>query len=328
MYGNMAMTYSIAVRTLGTGGVVFRKELCSIAVQTIPPERVLIYIAEGYPRPEWTVGKEEYRWVTKGMMAQRILPYDEIESDCILMLDDDVCLAPDSAERMLRALEENGADCVGADVFRNQDMPLRRKLYAAVTNLVFPHWDGKCAFRLHANGSFSYNARPVKDFYWSQTCGGPAALWRKEAFLRLHLEDELWLDRFPFAYNEDTLSSYKLYRNGGRLGVLYRSGIENLDARTASEGFRKSAERVFYRTKASFMVWWRICFRNGADTAATRFRAAGAFGIKCLWLSLIMAAASLLMRDAVVFSSYFRGLREGWKAVHGPSYRALPPYVK
>ena len=87
------LTYSIAIRTLGTSGDKFIKELRSIVSQTVQPEKVVVYIAEGYSRPEVTVGKEEYVWVKKGMMTQRALPYDEISSDCILMLDDDVRLA-------------------------------------------------------------------------------------------------------------------------------------------------------------------------------------------------------------------------------------------
>ena len=92
-------SYSIAIRTLGTAGEIFRRELESICAQTVPPERVLVYLAEGYTRPDFTVGREEYVWVKKGMMTQRVLQYDEVSSDCILFLDDDILLAPDSAEK-------------------------------------------------------------------------------------------------------------------------------------------------------------------------------------------------------------------------------------
>ena len=92
------MTYSIAIRTLGTAGEKFRQELESIRAQTLLPDRVLVYIAEGYPRPGFTVGREEYIPVKKGMFTQRALPYDEVTSDCILLLDDDVLLLPGSTE--------------------------------------------------------------------------------------------------------------------------------------------------------------------------------------------------------------------------------------
>ena len=321
-------TYSIAIRTLGTAGALFRKELESLYAQTVQPERVVIYIAEGYERPHFTVGKEEYVWVKKGMMSQRVLPYDEITSDCILMLDDDVLLAPDSAEKMLRAMVEHNADCVGADVFQNHRMPLKTKIYAALTNLVFPHWSRKWAFKIHRNGSFSYNANPNKAFYWSQSCGGPAAMWKKETFLRLHLEEELWLDRLGFPYGEDALMFYKLHSNYCRLGVLYDAGITNLDAQSSSGAFRKSAEHIYIRTKASLMTWWRMCYKNGKDTACSRALASIAFGFKSAWLFLVMCVAALIKWDCHYLTSYCKGLRDGRKEVHSPDFQNLPSYIR
>ena len=325
---NSLPTFSIAIRTLGTAGEKLRKELESICAQTVQPERVVVYIAEGYERPDFTVEKEEYVWVPKGMMSQRVLPYDEITSDCIFMLDDDVLLAPDCAEKMLRAMVEHNADCVGADVFQNHRMSLKTKVYAALTNLVFPHWSQKWAFKIRRNGSFSYNARPKCDFYWSQSCGGPAMLWRKEALLKIHLEDELWLDKLGFAHGDDQLESNKLHANHGRLGALYDAGITNLDAQSSSGAFRKDETYFYIRTKAMFMVWWRTCFKTGKDTAWTRSLSATAFSLKALWLILVMAAAAIAKRDLKVLSSYFRGLRDGWTDVHSPEFRALPPYIR
>ena len=322
------MTYSIAIRTLGTAGEKFHKELESLYAQTVPPERVVIYIAEGNEQPNLTVGKEEYLWVPKGMMSQRALPYDEITSDCILMLDDDVQLAPDSAEKMLRAMVEYNADCVGADVFQNHRMPLKTKVYAALTNLVFPRWSRKWAFKIRRNGSFSYNARPKSNFYWSQSCGGPAMLWRKEALLKIHLEDERWLDKLGFAYGDDQLETYKLHANTGRLGVLYDAGITNLDAQSSSGSFRKSAEHIYIRTKASLMTWWRMCYKNGKDTACSRALASIAFGFKSAWLFLVMCVAALIKWDCHYLTSYCKGLRDGLKEVHSLEFLALPPYIR
>ena len=325
---NSLPTFSIAIRTLGTAGEKFRKELESICAQTVRPERVVVYIAEGYERPWFTVGKEEYIWVPKGMMSQRVLPYDEITSDCILMLDDDVLLAPDSAEKMLRAMVENKADCVGADVFQNHRMPMKTKIYAALTNLVFPHWSRKWAFKIHRNGTFSYNANPDKAFYWSQSCGGPAAMWKKETFSRLHLEEELWLDRLGFPYGEDALMFYKLHANSGRLGVLYDAGIINLDAKSSSGAFRKSAEHIYIRTKALLITWWRMCYKTGKDMPCSRALALISFGFKSTWLFLIMFIAALVKWDFHYLTSFCKGLKDGRKEVHSPEFQNLPPYIR
>ena len=126
--------YSIAIRTLGKSGDMFVRELESIKRQTTQPERVIIYIAEGYDRPDYTIGKEEYVWVKKGMVAQRALPYDEIESPLLMLLDDDVELAPDSAERLIKAMKEFELDCIAAETMRDNKRPLAIRIYAAFTN--------------------------------------------------------------------------------------------------------------------------------------------------------------------------------------------------
>ena len=319
-------SYSIAIRTLGTAGDKFLKELESIHTQTVPPERVIVYIAEGYDRPSFTVGREEYVWVKKGMVAQRALRYDEITSNCILTLDDDVFLAQDSAERLLQALVAQEADAIGADVFKNQEMCLGMKVYAALTNWVFPHRSDRWAFKLHRNGSFTYNNHPSKSFYWSQSCGGPAILWRKESLTKIHLEDECWLDGLGFAYLDDTLETYKLFFNNGRLGVLYDSGIEHLDAGSSSRDYKIHPNRFYVRTKASFLVWWRTCFKNGNNTPLSRMLAAVSFGAKFLWLIPVTCCAALFRWNGRFITDYFKGTYDGFREIHKEPLLTLPAY--
>ena len=318
--------YSIAIRTLGTAGDKFRRELESIATQTIQPDKVVVYIAEGYPRPDYTIGREEYVWVRKGMMSQRILPYDDITSDCILMLDDDVLLASDSAERLLDAMVDNDADFVGADIFRNHKMPFKTKIVAALSDLVFPHWGRKWAFKVHRNGSFSYNSKPEPRYYDTQTGAGPLQLWKKYVFKNLHLEDELWLDKFRFPYAEDRLVTYKAFINGFKTGILYNSGVENLDGGSASNSFRKSPEWLYTRTAASYMIWYRSLYRNGNDTAASRFAAAISFGFKAMWQAIVMCGVALVRWNGRFISSYFKGLSDGLHAARTAEFQSIPKY--
>lgn len=319
-------SYSIAIRTLGTAGDKYRQELESICLQTVQPERVLVYIAEGYSRPEFSIGKEEYVWVKKGLVAQRALPYDEITSDCILMMDDDVLLAPDSTERMLKAMTEHGADAVGADFFPTHRMGFLMKAYAAAVSFVFPHWSRKWAFKIHNNGSFSYNNHPSRSFYWSQSCSGVAFLWKKSVLKELHHSDELWHDSLGFAYADDMVLTYKLFLNGGHLGVLYDSGAVHLDAQSNSSGFKKSSDRIYIRTKAQFMIWYRCIYRNGADTAVSRLLAAAAYGLKAFLLTFVMCGASVFKLDKSIIVYYMKGLHDGFRTVHSQEFRSIPSY--
>lgn len=96
--------YTAVIRTLGTAGAKYQTLLDSLAAQTIKPEAILVYIAEGYPLPKETIGIEQYIYVKKGMVAQRALQYKEVQTDWMLFLDDDVYLAPTSVETLFGQL--------------------------------------------------------------------------------------------------------------------------------------------------------------------------------------------------------------------------------
>ena len=319
----MHLTYSVAIRTLGTNPEVLRRELESIAGQTLLPEKVIVFIANGYVKPDYQVGKEEYVWVKKGMMAQRLLDYDEIDSDVILMMDDDVELASNSAERMLSAMEESNADCVAADTFKNQEMTVNQKLMAWVTNGVYSRCDDGWAFRISRNGSFSYNATPKVQFCLTESFAGPCWMVKKSALKDVRLKDELWLDKIGFPYGEDALEAYKFFINGYKCGVLYDSGVKNLDAKTSSGAYHQTERKFYTRSYGMLTTWWRMIYMSRDK----RWLSAFMFGLKAAWqlyLHILLGIVKINMR---IPYNYIKGLREGWTFVHSDEYRAISPYI-
>lgn len=65
------MTYSVVIRTLGTAGEKYQALLDSIDRQTVRPEHVYVFIAEGYELPKERLGYEEFIPTKKGMVFQR-----------------------------------------------------------------------------------------------------------------------------------------------------------------------------------------------------------------------------------------------------------------
>ncbi len=321
------LTYSIAIRTLGTGGENFRRELESITRQTVQPEKTIVYIAEGYPRPDFQIGQEEYVWVKKGMIAQRALPYNEIKSDCILTLDDDVELSPTFAETMLNEMESNRMDVLGTDVFKVHRMSIQSKIFAGITNLVFPSRSSQYAFRIKANGSFNYMSHPKSATYLSQSCAGPAILWRKNTLLSIKLNDEIWMDTLGFAYGDDALISYKSFANGYKLGVCFRAQISNLDSKSYSQNYRNSPARFYVRSKAMFATWWRMLYKPYGNKRKGNQKALFFGTMKFIWLTFIMAGTSLYLLNPSAFTSHIKGLRDGYKFVNSDAYLKLPPYI-
>lgn len=320
------MSYSVVIRSLISDPEILKKELEEIFSQTVKPDKVIIYIPRDYKRPEFQVAYEEYQFVKKGMMAQRLLPYNDIESKYILMLDDDITLPPNSVEKLITAMEENDADCVGVDTFQTYKLPLMQKIYAIIVNLVFPHFDAKWFFKIKKNGSFSYLYNPKKNFYWSQKCDGNVMLWRKDSYKKINLEDELWLDKCKFAYNEDMVESYKVFKNGMKLGIYCFSGIIHLNIGSASKPFRNSKEWIYLRTKAQTLIWWRTCFNPGDINKRQKIHAAFSFAFKSFWLLIVMFGASIVKLNPRFLSGYCQGLKAGWKFIHSSQFKSLPPY--
>lgn len=314
------MAYSIAIRTLGTSGEKLIKELTSITTQTVPPEKVIVYIAEGYNRPTFQIGKEEYIWVKKGMVSQRALQYREIDSEYILLLDDDVELLPWSVEKMLAVLEENDADVVGADCFKNQEMSVKSKFFATITNWVVPHTDNNWAFKIYSHCSFSYLNKPEKKSYPSQSSCGPASLWRKEAFLALHIEDETFLDKLGFPYGEDLLMFNKVFQNGYNLRVHYDCGIEHLDGKSSSAAYHNNVQKFYVRAKGSFILWWRTCYQ----TRPCKIYVAFIYCVKIFWLFFVNVASAIALRNIKIPYLYLMAIWDAWHFVHSEEYKQIP----
>ena len=96
--------YTAVIRTLGTAGAKYQQLLDSLQAQSVVPKAIIVYIAEGYPLPKETIGTERYVYVKKGMVAQRALPYDEVQTEWMLFLDDDVYLPPKAVETLFNQL--------------------------------------------------------------------------------------------------------------------------------------------------------------------------------------------------------------------------------
>lgn len=225
------MRYTAVIRTLGKAGKKYQRLLDSLCAQTIQPERILVYIAEGYPKPLETCGREEYIFVKKGMVAQRALQYDEVETEWILFLDDDVFLPPKSVETLFKEVCVHKADLISPDVFDNASRGVKAEILMTFSGRMRARrGDKKWAYKVLRTGGYSYNKSPEKGVYFSQTNAGPCSLCRKSDFLKIRFQDELWLDKSGYPIGEDQIMFYKMYLSGLKQLTLFGTGIEHLDA--------------------------------------------------------------------------------------------------
>lgn len=319
------LTYSVAIRTLGKSTDALKLELESLHNQTIKPEKIIVYLAKGYNRPTFTVGMEQYVYVDKGMVAQRAIEYDEISSNCILLLDDDVAFDIDSIEQVLTQMEIHNADCIAFDTFENHKMSFKSKIRSALVGFVFPRLNKKWAFKIHWNDSFSYINSPGRGCYPSMSAAGPASLWKKEALKAMHFEDELWLDKLEFAYGDDAVEFYKLHLNGGKLMVAFDYGISNLDAKTSSSQYHKSVSRFRTMANANVVRWHRTQYLPTKSKSIAALKTLS-FGTKILWQMAILVVSSVNKKYRTAPIQYAKGINDGIKFIKSLEYKNIPLY--
>lgn len=251
----MTYSYSVAIRTLGTAGTKYQTLLDSLSYQTMKPEKIIVYIAEGYSIPKETIGREEYVFVKKGMLAQRALDYKEVDSEFILFMDDDIVLEPTTVEEMFVELESKNADAIAVDVYNNHLRPLKSRVMMTISGrMIARHNDRVWGYKVMDTGGYSYNFNPTEKSYFSETNCGSCFLCRKNDFIGIHLGEETWLDEMPYALGDDQVTFYKLYLSGKKILTLYQHNVRHLDAGTGNQTADKEKTLIFcdFRFKQIF----------------------------------------------------------------------------
>lgn len=255
--------YSVVIRTLGKGYDFYQKTLNSLVLQTTKPINIIVYIAEGYPIPKETVGIEKYVYVKKGMVAQRALKYEEVNTEFILFLDDDVYLPPKGVETLYNELCKYNGNVISPYVFYNHDKSLKEKIRLTLFGREVCRLFGKrWGFKVLPTAGFSYINNPKKGVYESQTNAGPCFLCKKEDFLKIKYEDELWLDETPYAFPDDQVMFYKMYLNGLKVLTSYDSGIVHLDAGSATVNSNKTLKVIYSEYRNKLIFWYRFIYSN------------------------------------------------------------------
>ena len=250
------------IRTLGKAGEKYQRMLDSLKAQSILPKEIIIYIAEGYDIPRETIGIEKYVYVKKGMVAQRALRYDEVTTEYILFLDDDVYLPPNAVATLYKELVVHNGDLISPCVFYNHKASIKSKIIRSLTaKEVCKFWGDRWAYKVHRTTGFSYLNNPTKPVYESQTNAGPCFFCKKEDFLKAQFEEELWLDEAPYALPEDQVMYYKMHLCGLKVLTSFDSGIVHLDAgsTTANSGDRM-ANLIYSEYRNKLIFWYKFIY--------------------------------------------------------------------
>lgn len=318
------MKYTAVIRTLGTAGDKFQCELDSLCTQTLPPEDIIVYIAEGYPLPKQTCGRERYVRVPKGMVAQRALRYDEVKTEWILFLDDDVYLPPASVQALVDALHENDAHVISPDTFDNAARNLKSELMMTISGrMIARRGDEKYGYKVLRTGGYSYNKHPEPRAYLSETNAGPCFMCRKQDFLKIDLEEELWLDELKYALGDDQAMFYKMHLYGLKQLTLFGSGIRHLDAGSTLQNVNKERQMVeadyYFR-----LIFWSRFIQEPEKNPLIRVWNRGCISYFYLF-GLMM---SLLKRDHDMLGRKLKSIKRARSFLKSELYASIPKIVK
>lgn len=317
------MEYCVAIRTLGTAGDKYQALLGSLDRQTIRPKKILVYIPFGYDLPKETVGWEEYIRCPKGMITQRSLPFDEIDTDYILFCDDDLWLADDFVEVLFKGLQENDGDSIAPDVFRVQEMSTVGKIKKAFASYAFPRKNDGWAFKVMRNAGYTYNEHPTQNVLPSESAAGACMLIKKAVYKAIHFEDERWMEDFGYPLGEDLLFSNKLFIMGFKSFIHFSAGIKHLDA--SGDSHSLVVDRLKKGIALDFVIQYRIKYSLRGNSFYEK--------LLCICSTSIKNAEQLLfiffkemLKGNFVFIDYFKGIRDGIKYVHSEKYKQIPAF--
>lgn len=314
------MNYTAVIRTLGTAGEKYQTLLNSLNRQTIQPSKILVYIAEEYAIPKETIGKEQYIYVKKGMVAQRALPYDEVDTEFILFLDDDLFLPNDFVEKIYFFLEKNHADVISPDVFPNAERSFLGKCLMLLSGRMLPRKDdGKWGYKVMRNSGYSYNNHPKPGVYWSQTNAAACFFCKKVDFLKIHFEEERWMDSLKYAQGDDQVMYYKMYLSGLKQLTWFGSGIKHLDAGTGMMNEEKEKMLIYSDFYFKTVFWHRFIYLADKNFLSR------IWSFLCMGYTLVFTLfISALKCNFDILKLKYRAIKEAIDFIKSEEYKNLP----
>lgn len=324
----MVLEYTVVIRTLGTAGEKYQRLLDSLMLQTILPRDVIVYIADGQTLPKETIGKERYVYVKKGMVAQRALPYDEVETKWMLFLDDDVYLPPTAVETLYCELQKSEGDVISPCVFPNHLVPLKSKIRTfilgrEVCRLFGQQW----AYKVLRTAGFSYNNFPSKPVYKSQSNAGPCFFCKKDDFLKIKYEEEAWLDEAYYAFPDDQVMFYKMYCMGLKVLTSFDTGIIHLDASTTvTDPVEKNRKIIYSEYRNKLIFWHRFIYKPEKNLFLNLWSIIAivyAYGLQAIKYYLLYFAG-----NKQIALGFKRGITDAIKYIKSNEYKLLDRIVK
>ena len=206
--GPKMIDYSVVIRTVGKAGEKYKALLESIRGLSVQPQEVIVVLPEGYTIPQEQLGYETFIFCKKGMLNQRLVGGERAKGKYILFLDDDVSFEPAFIEKMIIPIEKGYCEATVPSQFSMLPPEKGIRKWIPILELsACPMLFYKNYYtRILKSGGWSYkrfDPRTVPTYLYAHSAAGIGFLTRRDIFLKLNLQEEMWLDNMKYAMGDD-----------------------------------------------------------------------------------------------------------------------------
>lgn len=272
------ISYSVAIRTLGTSGEKYTKLMQSIAKQKIQAKQIIVILPHGYKAPEKILGTEEFYFCKKSMVMQRLEALKYVNTDYILFCDDDIEFDENFTEKLLQPIAEGKADCTAGpllDFFPPDN--IKYKLASVLGGACVMIKGRRNTYtRILKTGGWSYNHDINTNeniLYDAESLAWTCFMISKKVMMGIEFEKELWTEKFGYSAFEDRVMFYKLLHRGYKTKVVSNALYIHNDGKSSTSQLKLEPyyagafnhyvfwHRYIYSLSNSFAekLWSRIC---------------------------------------------------------------------
>jgi GT2 family glycosyltransferase len=263
----MKPPYSVIIRSVRDNEYL-RQALAALASQTHRPSEIVIVIPDDVD--QWRVVDATVRFAmaTRGMVSQRAAGIREAQYPLLILIDDDIVLAPDAVERLFDPLVRRNVECVVP--YWPEAWPKKPAVrwWNKVWGIAIPRKEGGITYTNGGGFFYPLSAPPAQGWV---TLGGPGGLiaLKKDFAIENSIFGDLDLQNIgAYALREDAQFILSIAKKGGRCLMIPRIVFKHMGGTT-----RLSPGRLRMHFKAQIYnqyIFWRKYIRPECNTSVFR----------------------------------------------------------
>ncbi len=190
----------------------------------------------------------------RGMVLQRIVGIKHIDEGLVLLMDDDIIVAPETPTRLLTPIVKRTCEVSVPESPRQSTV---RYVVLALTGNAFPHWLQSWAYVM--GGGYRYYYRSLVDGQAVPTeCGqGAIIAVDSHSLKRCNFKRTMVYDSFRYALREDSAFLIEAVNAGLRVSMIGGCVYEHLGV-----DHTRTPERQYWSGHAEAFNNWYFWFNN------------------------------------------------------------------